>query len=173
MVHLKYVLVSTLLGLFAPTLAGADELSAARAEVPQAVTRAVIERYPQGKHARFVKQIGHGMTMYSVRLAVAGSATSLCVAPSGGIQLEQQDILPRSLPEPIRRSLVASGFESAKVIAVQRVSREHESFATYDLLIRFHGVEHEVMFDGMGELVLGRHVSTCLGEPGPPATGSV
>lgn len=167
MVNSKCLIVATLLSLGASSIAAADQQSTVRAEVPQAVAEAVAVRYPDGQGVQFAKQVGHGVTMYSVRLAVAGAATKLCVAPTGGIQLEQQAIAPTSLPEAVQRSLLASGFEPNKVIAAERVIRpEHEALPTYDILVGFQGVAHAVSFDGMGELVLVQRAPTCIGEPG-------
>ena len=168
MVKPKHLIVSTLLSLAASSLASAGEQSALHSDVPVAVSQAVASRYPTGERVQFAKQVGRGKTMYSVELAVLGAATKLCVAPTGGVELEQQAIAPASLPESVQRSLIASGFKTDQVILAQRVTRpEHQSLARYDLLIGFHGSRHELTFDGTGDLVLDARSSSCIGEPGP------
>ena len=173
----KYAIVSAWLSLLATSVAAASETPVAYADgtrVPHAVRQAVTERYPEGQNAQFAKQVGHGTTMYSVKLAVAQAPTMLCVAPSGGIQLEQQDVTPASLPESVRRSLRASGFDSSKVAAARRLTRPgFATLPTYDILVGLKGKLYEVMFDSAGLLVLGRHAANCLGTPHGPPTNSV
>ena len=167
MVNRKRIIAAavTLLSLGISSLAVAVTRPVSPTEVPRAVVEAVSARYPAAQGVQFAREMGHGKTVYAVRLAVAGAPTQLCVAQSGGIEREQQAVAPATLPAPVQQSLVASGFKSAEVVAAQRTTRSGQ-LAIYELVVAFAGSEHQVTFDAQGELVTAPTSGSCVGEPG-------
>ena len=167
MVNSKRIIAAavTSLSLGISSLAVAVTRPVSPTEVPRAVAAAVSERYPGAQGVQFAREMGHGKTVYAVKLAVAGARTQLCVAQSGGIEREQQAIAPATLPAAVQQSLAASGFKSAEVVAAQRTTRSGQ-LATYELVVDFAGTEHQVTFDAQGELVTAAASGSCVGEPG-------
>ena len=158
-------IASLSLGVSSLAVATPERVSAS--EVPRAVAAAISERYPNAQGLQFVREMGHGRTVYAVKLAVAGARAQLCVAASGGIEREQQAIAPAALPAAVQRSLAASGFKSADVVAAQRVTRAAQpALPTFELVVAFEGTEHQLTFTAEGELVTAPVSGSCIAEPG-------
>lgn len=167
MVKLKYTVTAIALSLAASSLASAERAPVSPSEVPQVVTKAVSEKYPSGQSASFAKEVARGTTVYAVNLLVSGAPTALCVARSGDIQREQQAVPANGLPEAVQTSLHASGFQSAQVVAAQRVTHfGSPAPQTYEIVVTLQGTRHEVTFDGAGQLVTEVSSPSCVGEPG-------
>jgi hypothetical protein len=167
MFKLKYTVAAVALALGASSLAAAERAPVSPSEVPQAVTKAVSERYPSGQGASFAKEVARGTTVYAVSLFVAGAPTALCVARSGDIQREQQAVSTAGLPDAVQTSLHASGFQSAQVVAAQRVTHfGSPAPQTYEIVVTLQGTRHELTFDGAGQLVTAVSSASCVGEPG-------
>ena len=64
----------------------------------------------------------------------------------------------------MQHSLVASGFKSADVVAAQRTTSAAQP-TTYELVVSIEGTEHQVTFNGQGELVIAPTSGSCIGEP--------
>ncbi|HEX7669455.1 MAG TPA: hypothetical protein VF395_07730, partial [Polyangiaceae bacterium] len=95
MVKQRFAVLGAAVGMTVSSLAFAGEHAVKRADVPDAVIKAVAGRYPQGEMKRFIREVEHGKTAYEVLLDLGGSRTELIVAPDGRIQVEEQVITLR------------------------------------------------------------------------------
>jgi hypothetical protein len=154
MMKRSMAILGAAVGISVATLAHAAEHAVPRSEVPAAVLKAVTAKYPRGQMIRFIREVDNGKTAYEVQLDLGNAHTELIVAPDGKIQFEELVILFKDLPLAVQRGFTSSRFAQAKVLRVERVTKEEKAdVSTYEMVVELHAKKHELAFDRAGKLV--------------------
>jgi len=141
-------------GLTVSSLALAAEVTVQKSDVPEAVVKAAIERYPNGKITRFIRETEKGRTSFEINMEVAGERVELGVSQQGKLLIEERVIPQSKLPDAVKKGLAGSRFRDAKVDRVEQVTRfSKPESPSYELVVEHAGKKKELTFNHQGKLV--------------------
>lgn len=141
------------LAVSASAVALAGEKSVTRAEVPQAVLRAVEAKYPGAALTGFSREDQDGKTTWEVALTAGQRTLDLELDAAGAILETEETLAAADLPEAVKKAVAASRWAKAKVARVEKITRAGRPDAEWELQLDDAAGRHEAVFSATGRLL--------------------
>jgi len=147
---MSFRILSAAITLWAlPRLAWAQERTIARAKLPPAVERAVVQQSQGATIRGFAKEIEHGQTLYEMELNVAGRTTDVTMDSTGAVVLLEEEVPLDSLAPAVQQAIKAQA-GTATIGMVERLTKGDKVVA-YEAHVTAKGKRREIQVGPNGE----------------------